>query len=191
MPQASIRGRRQATSRDKIAAAALRLFDERGYSDVTTDDIAAEVGVSRRTYFRYFGSKADVIWNDFDLEVAALERQLATYASVSSLHEVIRSAVVAVNRAHNADIPNLAARMRLITLTPALAASANAHYDAWAQVITRFAAARLGIEHDALEALTIGRSTLAAARAAYEVWLREGTDPLTEYLDRALRVLWP
>lgn len=191
MSQDSVRGRRQATSAEKIAVAALRLFDERGYDHVTIDDIAAEVGVSRRTYFRYFASKAAVIWHDFDQEVTALEVQLGTYGAEVPLHDAIRSAVVAVNRAHNDDIPNLAVRMRLITRTPALAASATVHYDAWEQVIIQFAASRLGVPNDALEALTIGRTTLAAARAAYEVWLREGTQLLTGYLDRALRLLWP
>ncbi|MBR7503177.1 TetR family transcriptional regulator, partial [Mycobacterium tuberculosis] len=45
----------------EITAIALRLFRERGYSETTVDDLAAASGMSRRTFFRYFPSKEDVI----------------------------------------------------------------------------------------------------------------------------------
>ena len=47
--------------RQEIARAAWRLFAARGYEATTVDDVAREAGVSRRTFFRYFSSKEDVV----------------------------------------------------------------------------------------------------------------------------------
>ena len=41
-------------------------FEERGFEMTTMDDIAAAVGVGRRTLFRYYPSKNDILWGQFD-----------------------------------------------------------------------------------------------------------------------------
>ena len=66
------RGRRPSTSRVDVARAALELFSRQGYDQTTVDEIAAAVGVSRRTFFRYFETKPDVVWGEFDAELARL-----------------------------------------------------------------------------------------------------------------------
>ncbi|WP_314455649.1 helix-turn-helix domain-containing protein [uncultured Actinomyces sp.] len=48
-------------TRAAIRAAALTLTRERGYAAMTVDDVAALAGVSRRTVFNHFSSKADLL----------------------------------------------------------------------------------------------------------------------------------
>src|SRR5215475_13956472 len=60
------RGRPPGTSRRKLELIALRLFTEQGFDETPIEQIAAEAGVSRRTFFRYFSSKSSVLWGEFD-----------------------------------------------------------------------------------------------------------------------------
>ena len=60
----SRRGRPPGTSRRELELIALRLFTGQGFDNTTIEQIAAEAGVSRRTFFRYFGSKASVLWSE-------------------------------------------------------------------------------------------------------------------------------
>ncbi|MGF7121548.1 TetR family transcriptional regulator [Rhodococcus sp. TAF43] len=66
-----------ADFRVHVATQAIRLFAEHGYEATTVDQIAAAAGVSRRTFFRQFRSKEDVIFADHE----SLLEQAADYLS--------------------------------------------------------------------------------------------------------------
>jgi mycofactocin system transcriptional regulator len=165
------RGRPRGTSPRELELIALRLFTEQGFDDTTVEQIAAEAGVSSRTFFRYFDSKAAVLWHAFDAEVLALRAALADAPASVPLLDAVRQAVVSVNRYTAADVPELRNRINLIGSVPALQASAAPHYDAWEKAIIEFAADRLGEPANSLLPLAIGRATLAVCRAAYELWV--------------------
>jgi mycofactocin system transcriptional regulator len=183
------RGRPPSTSPRELELIALRLFTEHGFEETTVEQIAAEAGVSSRTFFRYFDTKADVLWHAFDAEVAALRTALDAVPDTVGLLDAIRLAVVTVNRYTAADVPELRNRINLIGTVPALQASAAPHYDAWERAVIDYAARRLGQEPSALVPLAIGRATLAVCRAAYELWVTRADADLTVYLDEAIRAL--
>jgi TetR/AcrR family transcriptional regulator, regulator of mycofactocin system len=183
------RGRPASTSRRQLELIALRLFTERGFDETTIEQIAAAAGVSRRTFFRYFDSKASALWGEFDAEVEAIRAALAAVPPRVPMMDAIRRAVVAANHYRAADIPELRTRMNLIISVPALQSSAAVRYDAWERAISDFAAARTGQPAESLYPLAIGRATLAACRAAYDRWCARGDADLTVYLDAALKAL--
>jgi TetR/AcrR family transcriptional regulator, regulator of mycofactocin system len=183
------RGRPSGTSARELELIALRLFTDKGFDETTVEEIATAAGVSRRTFFRYFDSKSAVLWAEFDGEVEELRSAFEQVPDDLPLMEAIRQVVVGVNRYHAEDVPELRTRMNLITAVPALQASAAPHYDAWERAVSAFAAHRLGQPADSLYALAIGRTTLAACRAAYDRWVARADNDLTVYLDLALRAL--
>jgi TetR/AcrR family transcriptional regulator, regulator of mycofactocin system len=183
------RGRPPGTSRRKLELIALRLFTAQGFEETTIDQIAAEAGVSRRAFFRYFGSKPDVLWGEFDSEVATIRALLDGVPAGLPVMEAVRQAVLAANHYRAADVPELRARMALIGSVPALMASATVHYDAWERAISDFVARRAGQPADSLYPLAVGRATLAACRAGYDRWVVHADADLTVYLDAALRAL--
>jgi len=183
------RGRPPGTSRRELELIALRLFTEQGFEATTIEQIAAEAGVSKRTFFRYFSSKSNVLWSQFDSEVEAIRAALAEVPDSTPMMEAIRRVVVTANHYGPQDVPELRMRMNLVGSVPALQSSAALHYDAWERAISGFAAARLGQPADSLYPLAVGRATLAACRAAYDRWSARADDNLTFYLDAALRAL--
>jgi TetR/AcrR family transcriptional regulator, regulator of mycofactocin system len=183
------RGRPPGTSRRKLEIVALRLFSEQGFEETTIDQIAAGAGISRRAFFRYFGSKADVLWGEFDTEVTRIRAMLDDVPPGLPVLAAVRRAVLAANHYRAADVPELRARMALIGSVPALIASAAVHYDAWERAISDFVARRTGQPAGSLYPLAVGRATLASCRAAYDRWAVHADADLTMYLDAALRAL--
>ena len=55
-------GRWQPDAIGRLTEAALTLFGERGYDDTTVADIAERAGLTKRTFFRYFADKREVLF---------------------------------------------------------------------------------------------------------------------------------
>ena len=85
--------RKQQVVRDAIWDAATDLFAEKGFNETTVDDIAKMSGVSRRSFFRYFESKNDLMAYGLvsygEELVAAIDACPKNY----SLYEVLRETV--------------------------------------------------------------------------------------------------
>ena len=62
----------------RLREAAYALFEQQGYAATTVDQIAAEAGVGRTTFFRVFGSKEDVIFPDHEALAARVAARLDT-----------------------------------------------------------------------------------------------------------------
>lgn len=182
-------GRRRITSRAELEQVAFDLFERRGFEQTTVDDIASAAGIGRRTFFRYFGSKNDVPWGDFDGELARMRRRLAATPPGAPLMDAIRQAIVDFNRMPPGQLPAHRRRMTFILGVPALQAYSTLRFAAWRQVIADFVAQRTGQRPDALLPRTVGHAMLGVAVAAYEQWLASPGDDLCELLDSAVRAL--
>jgi TetR/AcrR family transcriptional regulator, regulator of mycofactocin system len=185
----SLRGRPVATSHAAIEQAAFELFAERGFAGTTLDDIAAAVGVSRRTVLRYYGSKNDIPWGQFDLTLDGFRATLEAMPEELALHEAVHRGVVEFNRFPPDVSPPHRDRMRLILSTPELEAHSVHQYAAWREVIAAYVARRLSLADDDLLPRTVGHVSLALAVSAYETWLEDpaaGVEELLDLLERAL-----
>jgi mycofactocin system transcriptional regulator len=183
------RGRPPGTSARALELIALRLFTDQGFEQTTVDQIASAAGVSRRTFFRYFDTKSDVLWSEFDAEVQTIRTLLARTPDDVTVMEGVRRAVLAANHYRAEDVPELRMRVSLLSSVPELVASAAIHYDAWERAVIDFAARRSGQPADSLYPLAVGRTVLAACRAGYDRWASRADADLTVYLDAALRAL--
>ncbi|MDO9458310.1 mycofactocin system transcriptional regulator [Nocardioides sp.] len=169
----TLAGRPEATSHAAIEQAAFVLFAERGFDGTTLDHIAEAVGVTRRTLFRYFASKNDIPWGQFDRTLAGFRGMLDAQPADLPLHEAVARGVIAFNDFPADARPHHATRMRLILETPALRAHSALRYAEWRGVVAAYVAERRGEPDHALVPQLLGHLALGIALTAYDQWLRQ------------------
>ncbi|MCU1617097.1 MAG: putative transcriptional regulator, TetR family [Frankiales bacterium] len=175
-------GDARGQTRARIEQAALDLFTLQGFEQVTIDDVALAAGISRRTFFRYFATKADAVWGDFAAHVARLGRLLEATDGAQPVLAGICAAYVEVNDYADEDLPLLRERMRLILTEPALLAHSELRYAEVDRVVAEHVARLTATAPDALLPRLVATTTRAAATTAFEVWLADGRTTLTERL---------
>jgi TetR/AcrR family transcriptional regulator, regulator of mycofactocin system len=182
-------GRRPSTSRAELERVALDLFATRGFDETTVEDIAAAAGIGRRTFFRYYASKNDAVWGDFDTQLAALRNWFEGCPPDVPLMDAVHRGVVEFNRLPKEQEPWHRRRMALILNTPALQAHSTPMYARWRAVIAQFAAGRTGAAAQDLLPQLIAYAALGAAVASYDQWLRDPGAELEPLLDVAMTEL--
>src|ERR1044072_4048182 len=92
-------GLRQRTPRAvqaEIAGTAMRLFLEHGFEATTMEQIAGEIGISRRSLFRYFGTKEDIVLGDHAENGRTLRAALEARPADEPPWEALRAALKAL-----------------------------------------------------------------------------------------------
>lgn len=167
-------GRPRRSSAEILADAASELFLENGYAGTTVDQIAQRAGVSRATFFNYFGGKADLLWVDLDRSMESLATCLRA-APPGAPALSVASALTSVARAHDdSRVPWALTQGEAMRLGDDLTASAASRFVAYEGVIAGFVAERTGDRADDPEPRLIATALLAAAGAATVAWARAG-----------------
>jgi mycofactocin system transcriptional regulator len=183
------RGRPPSTSRREVERVALELFARNGFETTTMSDVAAALGVGRRTLFRYFASKNDIVWGEFDEVCERLRLLLAAAPAEQELLDALGEAVVASNAYPTEQQAELLIRMRLITSVPTLQAHSMLRYREWRRVVEEFVARRRGELPSDLTPQTIGHLALGASMAAFVHWVTTPGADLDDNLRRAFAIL--
>lgn len=178
-------GRARATNSADLGEIGLRLILERGFDQVTVDDIAAAAGIGRRTFFRYFPSKNDLPWGDFDPLLDRMREHLAEVPPRTPLAQALRDAVVEFNTFPAGTMRQHRERMSVLLESPTLVAHSTLRYTEWRRVIAEFTADRLGIPTESVQADAIARVCLGVTLAAYEHWLADADADLTGLIREA------
>ncbi len=175
-----------------IAAHALALFDEKGFDAVTADEIAAAAGISRRSFFRYFPTKEDVVvaghaaFGERIIEVVKARPQTEdVWVSLRRGYDVLADNV-------DRDPEGAARTMRVVNSTASLRAHTLEKHIAWAVDLGPEIARRLG-DADArrLEADVLVHASFACLDVALAHFSPEHDTSLNVKLDAAFDALRP
>ncbi len=179
-PAPDLRTRKKQATREALSRAALRLALERGPQNVRVDDIAAEAGVSPRTYNNYFGSREEAIC----AVASARAQQVGEALAARPAEEPLADAVVHAMLAAPAGAPAEPDRdtLALFLHDPALRAHFISSHMRIEEVLAESIAARLGIEVD-VRCRVLASSAVGASRVAIRTWLHGTPDvPLATVL---------
>jgi AcrR family transcriptional regulator len=86
---------RSERTRDALRRAAVVRFTAQGVEETSAEEIAADAGVSLRTFYRHFASKHDLLFADYDAGAHWFRSALADRSPDESIIESVQSAIMA------------------------------------------------------------------------------------------------
>jgi len=187
----AINERKRQAVRSYLSEVALRLLTDRDFESVTVDEIAAAAGLSRRSFFRYFASKEDVVFQFLDQMAERLRDAIVAWppgeSPLAAVHAALRPRVAA----YVADADRTLALVRLLQRSPALRARELESRQRLHELVAEAIARRLGLDHHAdLRPRLLAGIALVPFDVAITRWVegRPGED-VHAILDEAIEAL--
>jgi AcrR family transcriptional regulator len=171
----SLRERRRDDTLDEIAGLAIELFDRRGFDDVTVEEIADAVGISARTFFRYFPSKDDILVHEFDRVHRRLVRAFLQRPDEEGAVTALRNAFVESSSVTDEGRHMALTYGRVQLQTAALNARLIGSQTLFSLQIIELVAARMQVDRASdvrPETITLAMSSVAAAM--FRRWVADG-----------------
>ncbi|GII32907.1 TetR/AcrR family transcriptional regulator [Planotetraspora mira] len=188
-PRSGLREVTRRAVQAEIANTAMTLFVEQGYEETTIEQVAAAVGMSGRSVFRYFATKEDMVVGSMAQVGHDIAAALRTRPAEEPAWEALRRALDEPLRALNDDGGIALARSTLLTTTPALRAAQRQKHAQWNELLVPGITPRLegSAASRQLQAEAIVAAALACLDVAVDEWTRSGGEkPLDELLDAAI-----
>jgi AcrR family transcriptional regulator len=190
-PSPGLRERNRTERHQRIRAVALDAFAERGFDEVTVDEIAEAARVSKSTLFRYFPTKEHLVVADDAERLDALRSAFLDRPDHEPVTASLRAALVALASGYQDDAAEQLRRFRVIRSSPALAARILEQQAAREDALATAIASRLGArDADAMRSRLLAAAGMAVIRVALREWVLVPTDrPLGDLVAEGLDLL--
>ncbi len=184
-----VRDRRHAATRDALLESAIELIESHGYAEVTVEAIAAAAGVSRRTAYRRFRTKDDILLELPRRWLRIYDDALAARPELVG-REAVESASLALSAHIDAHRRETLVGLAALADSPTLASTTVAH-DAWHRRVVEVLA---GDGWDDVDAELVAGAYLGGIDSMLAVWAADPDGrPLVEFntvLHERLRPIW-
>lgn len=184
----------RASVRNQIADQALRLFDANGFDATTVDDLSTAIGISPRTFFRYFPAKEDVVISDPVPLGLLVTHQAASRPTGEDGWLTLRNAFEPLVQMSPEEIEHGLRTMRVMMSTASLRARNLEKHLTWARMLEPVIAARLDgpDETRTFRAQSLIHAALACFDVALAEWTAaDGATPALTLLRRAFDAVRP
>jgi AcrR family transcriptional regulator len=187
----SLRARKKEATQQRLQEAALQLFSEKGFAAVSVDEIAHAADVSRSTFFRYFGSKEAVLFQDIDengrVFLESLRKRPASETPWQAFHTSMLELAVQTETAQ-ARVQNRILE-DLLQNDPALTGRRAAERDRWTSLIAKVFAERAGRSEPNFEDRLAASTSIAVSEQVGRVWRESDGIEVAEAMQRAFEIL--
>jgi AcrR family transcriptional regulator len=181
MTSTSLRERKKALTRSAIEEAAFRLFLERGFDETSLEEICEIALVSRRTFFRYFSTKEDLVLTPSKEELATAAVFLREWPEERPWRDGLRALFDETSSSLERDAEAQVVRWKLLTSTPSLFAAYLGVMSGFEELVRSFLADRADADLGADDAHLVAAMTVTAFRVAARTWTgRNGSGSLRE-----------
>lgn len=179
-------GKGTRPARRHVVAAAVRLFTSAGYEATTMEGIAVECGVSRRSLFRHFGTKEDILFSEHDELFETVERYLEA-APADDPVATVRAAARMVFQGYVGDPEITVPRFRLVRAVSRLRDREIAMTARYQAAFRRYLARGAADGERGLAAEALAASVIAAHNHVLRSWLHDPARPAPwDRFDRAM-----
>jgi AcrR family transcriptional regulator len=162
----------------ELEAVALRLFEQRGFRDVTVEEIASEARISARTFYRYFPTKEDVLQVQIDRRSKGLRAALSARPTDEPPLHSLRLALAEQLAAEDVELQRR--WIGVVAATPTVLRSVLGGIQMKSQrVIAEFFGSRLGLPSDALVPTMLAAAAGGVIQAVQIQWYFNGGDLAT------------
>lgn len=187
-PSPGLRERKKEQTRERLRSSAFQLFTERGYDNVTVDEVAEHAEVSKSTLFRYFETKEDLVLADSRAHGQLLMATFAERPTDEPVLASLRAALVSVVAGLQGDRQRFLQRTLIVADAPTLSVRALERQAAWEDDLTALILPRLQGRDDAeTRASVLAAASLAVLRVATRRWA--ATDDGSQLIDHLLPAL--
>ncbi len=173
----NLREQQRLATRRTLAEHALRLFHDQGFDETTVEEIAAAAGVSQRTFFLHFSTKAAAAFPDHEERVIHFAARLGNGTEVGNplLHlcQVMSSGL-------DTSSPMRRTRYQLLDNVSALRQEDTRTDSDYEHVVATYLIQAWGDSTEArIRAHAVANATLGIARASLIAWSQDSVDPQT------------
>ncbi|MDP7725905.1 TetR/AcrR family transcriptional regulator [Mycobacterium sp. TY814] len=184
----NLRDRQRAQVRADIRRAAFRLFVERGYDTVTTEEIATAAGVSPRTFFRHVPTKEELLLGPIRHGGAEVVNLLEQRPDSESPDVALVNAIIARTRSFG-DVESEEWREALL-VAPGLLSKVTLYTPADRERAVKLIAERMGTDPDTdIRPGLLVQLGFAAGDFAFQRWIRQSGNSLDRYVTEALQAI--
>lgn len=163
-----------AHAEERLRTAAIELFLERGYENVTVAQIADRAGLARRTFFRYFTDKRDVLFSGSERLPGLLAKTLGRADPELTPFQALLTALADVGAVLGAQVASHAAQRReIIARSPELQERGRTKFAAVADTL---AAALVRRGSEPASAMLLADVGVAIFRSGFNRWVDSPDD---------------
>ena len=177
--------RKRRAIRGELSEVALRLLTERDFASLTIDQIASAAGISRRTFFRYFTSKEDMVFAFLDQWAVRLAADIVARPADEDPVAAVQNSFRQLTAAYDDRALEL---VRLVRETPLLREQEKINREHLRLAVVNALATRLGVspEND-MRPQILATIAFAPLDAAMFAWFGSRSDEeIGKLLDEAL-----